>query len=601
LAQATSPVQTLQWCLTRLTTKLLRRRLALVNPVYSGWEHMMPESTEGTQETSPTLKLKFTSEHHSLPVSSHAQDYPDASRQHVASLMNAAIDEIGVGPYQLIVLLLGGGVYMAEGSFLLMLSIVAKSLVIKWQLSPWTAGAMASVLFAGLLVGTIAGGFACDHHGRRMPILVTYLGISVFTLIGILAPGLLLLLAAKLMLGFCLGFGVPAANAIVAESCPSTHRSSIYCLTMVLFSTGQLYSATIVWIFSPTLNHKDMQWRWMLAVATLLPLMLLALASCFLQESPHWLLLNSSVADARGVVTEMLRYKQLDEGMQRYKDLAEAVSEQSRAPACSEIRSGDEGERTALLGGGASGWASATKVFSRPGQFPVFLREVRSSLLFDSRLGALFSSRFRVTTVIMLYVTFASNFAYYGMIYGLPDTLKRAYLKDEGTWSPAAGLFLSAIFEIPGVFLAVVLGMTIGRRKHMSFAFFGCAVSLIFTLSALASDTITDNIGLMSVLGVKLFLATGYIISYLYLLECYPTKFRATGLAFCMVFGRLGAAACPFLFDGLVFLLEEEVFFFVTMAVMVAFASFVCWFLPYETKDAVLEEDAPPGASCCEY
>lgn len=531
---------------------------------------------------------------------------------HLTSLMNAAIDEIGAGPYQLIVLLFGGGVYMAEGSFLLMLSIVAKSLIVKWDLSPWAAGAMASVLFGGLLVGTITGGFACDHYGRRRPILVTYLGISAFTIIGIMAPGLLLLLVAKFMLGFCLGFGVPAANAIVAESCPPAHRSNVYCMTMVLFSLGQLYSATIVWVMSPTLHHQEMEWRVMLAVATILPMVLLVLAYIFLRESPHWLMLNCRVTEARNVVTEMLRYKQLDEDLIKYQDLAEAVSMQLCSPLASRTKPAqdeyDNGvagaaesldERTALMQK-ARHPADELLCCQPAACLSCFLRrwsEFRDNILFNiGRLGALFSPSFRLTTGIMLYVTFASNFAYYGMIYGLPDTLKKAYLnKEGGGWSPAAGLFLSAVFEIPGVFIAVVLGMTIGRRKNMSFAFFGCAVSLVSTVSALSSHQITESVGLLSVLGVKLFLATGYIIVYLYLLECYPTKFRATGLAFCMVLGRLGAAVCPFLYDGLAFLFVEDVCFFLIMSAMMAGASVACCFLPYETKDAVLEEDAPPG------
>lgn len=523
----------------------------------------------------------------------------DVGREHkMSTLMNAAIDEIGAGPYQLVVLMLGGGVYMAEGAFLLMLSIVGKSLITKWELSPWAAGAMAGVLFTGLLIGTITGGLACDHYGRRMPILVTYFGISAFTIAGILSPGLIPLLAAKLLLGFCLGFGVPAANAIVAESCPPTQRSNIYCMTMVLFSLGQLVSATIVWIFSPTLHHQEMDWRSMLGASTVLPLVLLVLAYIFLEESPHWLLLHCRVSDARAVVSGMLKYKQHDEREQRYTDLAEAVHDNLRTPMNSSSRL-EPDQETAQAGRGTAEESPLLQKIDEHSKSPPedgALQQLWQCVL-ESRdhLRALFSDSFRLTTLIMLYVTFSSNFAYYGMIYGLPDTLKRAYLKEGSGWSPAAGLFLSAVFEIPGVFLAIVLGMTIGRRSNMSIAFFGCALSLVGTVAALTAGQITGNAGLASVLGVKLFLATAYIIVYLYLLECYPTKFRATGLAFCMVLGRLGAAACPFLYDGLARLLATDVCFFLIMATMMAGASLACCFLPYETKDTLLEEDAPPG------
>merc|ERR1719247_1463641 len=94
--------------------------------------------------------------------------------------LNQAISVIGPGPYQLIVLCLAGGVYTAEGSLLLMLSVIAKSLIIRWKLSALFAGAMVSIIFCGLLFGTMLGGSMSDRYGRRMPILVTYSGMTLF-------------------------------------------------------------------------------------------------------------------------------------------------------------------------------------------------------------------------------------------------------------------------------------------------------------------------------------------------------------------------------------------------------------------------------------
>merc|ERR1719271_409848 len=117
-----------------------------------------------------------------------------------------------------------------------MLSVIAKSLIIRWRLSVLFAGAMVSLIFIGLLIGTILGGFLCDRYGRRMPILVTYSGMTVFLAVSLMAPDILLLVTAKFMLGVSLGFGVPAANAVICESCPASHRSNVYSMTMVMFS-----------------------------------------------------------------------------------------------------------------------------------------------------------------------------------------------------------------------------------------------------------------------------------------------------------------------------------------------------------------------------
>merc|ERR1719162_931337 len=123
---------------------------------------------------------------------------------------------------------------------------------------------------------------------------------------------------------------------------------------------------------------------------------------------------------------------------------------------------------------------------------------------------------------------------------------------------------------------------------------FGCtAVSLAAVVWILNSGEL-ENAGLVAVFCVKLFIASVFIIVYLYLLECYPTKFRATGLAFCMVIGRMGAFACPFLYDGLVLLGIHHMWFFVVMAVFCFAAAITSLMLPYETKDSQLMEDDAP-------
>merc|ERR1719316_1505463 len=123
---------------------------------------------------------------------------------------------------------------------------------------------------------------------------------------------------------------------------------------------------------------------------------------------------------------------------------------------------------------------------------------------------------------------------------------------------------------------------------------FGCtAISLGAVIWILHTGRMGHG-GLIAVLFVKLFIASVFIVVYLYLLECYPTKFRATGLAFCMVIGRMGAFACPFLYDGLVIFGIHHMYFFIIMGVLVTVAGIVSLLLPYETKDAQLMDDDVP-------
>jgi MFS family permease len=520
-------------------------------------------------------------------------DLQSARTRNACIQLNTAIAHIGPGPYQLVVLILGGGVYAAEGSLLLMLSVIAKSLIIRWKLSAMFAGAMVTIVFIGLLFGTIAGGFLCDRYGRRMPILVTYTGITLFLAASLMSSDILLLVTAKFMLGVSLGFGVPAANAIVCESCPPSHRSNVYSMTMIMFSLGQMYSACVLWILSPEIDHSELHWRLMLALAALMPFLLSIFAYFFLLESPHWLLAEGRFSEAKEVILTMSSYKgtvssQLMESLTDdiYTPAGSpgntpAISSKSPDPSFSE----EEPRRSCC---------SQEHRFMILGQLQDCMDGMKED--FD-RLRQLFNEKFRTTTIMMSYISFVSNFAYYGMIYGLPDTLKKEQGDSSSAWSPAAGVFFSAVFEIPGVFIAILLGTTVGRKMNMTISF-GCTAFSLAAVTWVLNNGRLENAGLAAVFLVKIFIASVFIVVYLYLLECYPTKFRATGLAFCMVIGRLGAFACPFLYDGLAIAGIHYKWFFVVMGCFVLVAAFVSYMLPYETKDCgLMEDDAPETLS----
>lgn len=511
-----------------------------------------------------------------------------------------AITRLGPGPYQLQILLLAGGVYAAEGCALLILSVIARGLIVVWELPTYQAGAMAAILFAGLLLGTSLGGLACDRCGRRLPVLVTYGGISAFFIAGIASPSMTALMIAKFFLGFFLGFGVPASNALVAESCPSNHRSNIYCMTMILFSSGQMYAAGIFWLLSPSLEPEALYWKTSLFLAAILPAALLWLSCLYLPESVHWLLAQGRVDEAKQVLAKIHRSN--NKLLNPFSPHSEPRREMSAKEDGTESEDDEAAAwaSTMLSGYSTTATASAWDPTALAGYGAVELAHTASEKMQTIvaqelvRLQALFSPKFNETTMIMIYVAFASNFAYYGMIWGLPESLQKAAESlekgggDSEVFSPATGLFISALCEIPGVVLAVLLGLTIGRRANMSFALGCCSAFLLLLVYAMSMASMVDRIGIVAVIGVKFFLASGYIIVYLYLLECYPTQFRATGLAFCMVFGRMGAGCCPPLFELLNFLGMHRAWFFATMAMLMGTASYAVSQLPYETKDAEL-------------
>jgi len=321
----------------------------------------------------------------------------------------------------------------------------------------------------------------------------------------------------------------------------------------------------------------------MLALAAVMPMGMLVLSYFFLLESPHWLLAQKRYSDAKEVVWRMALYKG-NVPPNVFDELTSSIHSHPCSPEHNYIVPPDEDERA----------GTCCSADARNEIWETIQSVCRGCSEDMSRFSLLFSDKFFTTTMLMSYISFVSNFAYYGMIYGLPDTLKKEQpAEKEGAWSPAAGVFFSAVFEIPGVFIAILLGTTVGRRVNMTISF-GCTTLALAAVVRVLQKGDMEGFGLVAVFCVKLFIASVFIVVYLYLLECYPTKFRATGLAFCMVIGRTGAFACPFLYDGLVLLGIHHMWFFIVMGVLCLGAAIISLLLPYETKDSQLMEDDAP-------
>jgi len=488
--------------------------------------------------------------------------------------VNVVIDEIGMGPYQLVVLFFAGGVYAAEGAVLLIAGMVASGVMFDWNLTPLQGGAMAFSLFVGLTVGTFVGATIADQFGRLLPILWTYGGIVVFLLMTMITSGYAEIILTKFLLGLFMGFGMPAANVMICECVTVDQRSNIYSMSMIMFALGQMYSAGIIWSVAPTLQGEDVRWRLLTGLGIIPSLLLFIGAYFYLQESPHWLAAEHRMAEVEEVLIYIADVNGKEVDFLAAHRLVEQDDARTRTIGTPRSMSGLEDISS-------SKWT--------------YYRDLLTTTLSNCvwRVLCLFGPYYRRTTTTVAVVCFISNMSYYGMIYGLPRTLETVSAKlprqAADGWTAAGGVFVATLFEVPGVFLAILLGSTLSRRSNLTLIF---SLSSAFLIGiACTRWTEVGGAGFWLVSGVKMFIASGFIIVYLYMLECYPTVFRATGLAFNMIVGRIGAICSPFLYEGLMYATNSFAYFFLVLGLCAGTAAILCHFLPYETKGKSLVEE----------
>lgn len=81
--------------------------------------------------------------------------------------LDEALEAVGFGKFQILVLGYAGMGLIAEAMEMMLLSFVGPAVQSAWGLSPRKESYITSVVFAGMLVGAYSWGIVSDKHGRR--------------------------------------------------------------------------------------------------------------------------------------------------------------------------------------------------------------------------------------------------------------------------------------------------------------------------------------------------------------------------------------------------------------------------------------------------
>lgn len=452
------------------------------------------------------------------------------------------VDSLGFGRAQLQALFLGGGTYAADGAELLLIGAVTKAVSSEWDLQAIERGVIVSVVFIGTLLGNVFSGFMGDMYGRRLPILISELGVCIFSIASAFSWDVWSLSFSRLLVGFAFGIGVPAWNALGGEISPSTMRILMNGLSQMLFTLGEIYSGALIYMQDP--HMRDLHWRSLLLIGAIPAGVLFVLSLYGLKESPRHLAATDRYSEAKDVLVEIARQNGRDVGNIDFEPV----------PVC------------ALQ---VSPWSSALQ-----------------------KMGAVLDSRLLYSTFVLCFSTFTLNFLFYGGLYAFPQVLPDLELHV----APAVNLMVGAVFEIPGYLLCMCLGTRMKRKSVLYLYLVGaCLSTVLFIQGANLMDPnrVQPSVEVMCQFGFtgnKIFTSMGFLVVYLYSIEIYPTTARATGTALCIACGRVGSILCPLIYEEIVAVTGGYSGFFWFMACSCALNVVLVFFLPFETAGAKLPD-----------
>ncbi len=180
-----------------------------------------------------------------------------------------------------------------------LLTFLLGTIIAAFHLSPGQAGLLASMTFAGQLVGNIAAGTAADRYGRRTVFQVTMVvwGLASFAAAGAWSAGALMV--CRFLIGVGVGGEAPVAQAMVSELVPASVRGKYIAFMEGFWAVGYVLSGAISFFILPYLS-----WRWVFVVVGALSLVVL-LVRRGLPESPRWLAERGRFDEADAVMRHM--------------------------------------------------------------------------------------------------------------------------------------------------------------------------------------------------------------------------------------------------------------------------------------------------------
>ena len=365
---------------------------------------------------------------------------------------------------------------MFDGFDIQILGFTIPSLMHDWHVARSVFAPVLAVGLAGLALGSIVGGYIGDRFGRRVGLIGSVALFGVATVATALVHGMVGLIVLRLATGMGTGAAFPSISALANEFAPLRRSISAVKLTILCVPLGGMVGGVLAAWILPTLG-----WRGLYAIGGGLPLLLAAVLLVALPESPRFLARRPA------------RWPQLIALLKRFGH--------SLAPGTEfeEDRAAQSSERV-----------SVRELF-----VPALRRDTLSLwLTFFSCLGSIY------------------------LVFGWLPALLTTKGFDSATAS--SGLAIYNFGGVLGVLIWAVLVPLLGSRRPLVSGSLACAASALALLLVPMQVQGTHTL-LMVCLGLNGLLANA-IQASLYALAAYvyPTKIRATGVAYCSTLGRTG-------------------------------------------------------------
>ncbi|MDU4127698.1 MFS transporter [Pantoea sp.] len=441
---------------------------------------------------------------------------PVRSVSDVAKLINSRAEKNSYARW--IVFLALGGVFL-DAYDLTTLSYGIDDVVKEFGLTPTLTGLVTSSIMIGTIVGNLVGGWLTDKYGRYSVFMADMLFFVVSAIAAGLAPNVWVLIGARFLMGIGVGIDLPVAMAYLAEFSKfsgkgnKASRLAAWCPMWYAASSACFFIIFALYFLLPA-EHIDWLWRASLLFGAVPALLIIAVRSKFMNESPLW-------AANQGDLSGAVRILRDSYGIIAHEEkAAEPVMKHSAVP------------------------------------------EVSFRVLFQKP----YLERTLVTAVMNICI----SFEYTAIAFFLPSIL--AQFLGAGVFETiSASLGLNALFAFTGGLLGMRLAWKFPSR-HVAIAGFALQFIALVSLALIGHPQATLGVVFaVLMLGLWLF-AEGFgpgAQMMIYPALSYPTHIRATGVGFGRSLSGIGSALALFILPILQARYGTNLFWIVSLAAII--------------------------------
>ena len=374
-------------------------------------------------------------------------------------------------------------VILLDGFDTAAIGYIAPSLLKEWGLTKPQLAPVLSAALAGLALGSVTIGPLADRLGRKFLLCGAVFLFGLASLISSSSASLNELVGWRFITGLGLGGAMPLAVTMANEFAPAKRRALLTSAMFTGFPLGAAWGG-----FLSAWMIPEFGWRSVLQLGGVLPMCLALIMLFILPESVQFMV-------ARGLPIERIRAV-----LSRFSD------------AVGEATSFVMGEKAQASGAAEQGKTGVAMILSRS----------------------------YVVGSAMLWLTYGMGIViFYALINWMPILLK------DGGLDPKTAMLVTSLFPLGGVG-AIAFGFLMDKFNANRVIMIG------YLITAVCVYAIGQVAGNLSWLVVMVFVGGAVMNTTQTSMPAlaanfYPTAGRATGVAWMMAIGRIGAVAAPFL------------------------------------------------------